>query len=57
MKIIVKETREEKELTVRDPGTGLDWPNDFLGNSFSDLEWDEEDRLLLSQEDYDWRRS
>ncbi len=56
MRIIIKETREPKELNIYDTDN-IDWSNDLIGNSGATLYWEydgDEQAYILPQEDYDW---
>jgi len=55
MKITTIETKEEKDLSLIDPKTGLSWTNDLMGNYGALPRYDDEsDRYLMSQKDFDW---
>lgn len=66
MDVIIRETKERKNLGIEDPKTGLDYTEDFIGNSggfiFGDFERTEDeygitDGYLVSQETYNWWKS
>lgn len=56
MKVIIKETGKEEELSLIDPKDGIDYAADFIdihqnGEFVYD---DEQDAYLTSQDDYEW---
>lgn len=62
MKIIIKETNEVKELSIIDPNSGVDYIDDFIGNTGAlndgQFLWDDEDdaadAYICDQETFDW---
>lgn len=44
---------KEKTLEMRD-ANGIDWSNDFIGNTQHEMQVDDDGRYIASQEDYDW---
>jgi hypothetical protein len=44
---------EEKELSLIGKN-GIDWSEDFIGNTFHGMASDEEGRYVVNQEDYEW---
>ena len=55
MNVTIIETKEQKELNITDPKSGMDWTNDLMGNHGALPEYDDEsDSYQMSQEDYEW---
>ena len=57
MNIQIRETKETKTLRLRDPRTGVDWIEDFIGNAggWEFFEYDEDSgNYLVDQDDFDW---
>ena len=55
MQIIIIETREEKELNIYDPKSGVNWTGDLIGSVGNSPEYNEEaDRYLMSQDTFLW---
>lgn len=52
MKVIIKETQQAKELTIKS-SDGIDWTADLLGMHDA-LEYDDNQNCTMSQHDYDW---
>lgn len=42
-----------RELTMRDTN-GIDWSNDFIGNTSHGMENDDEGNYIASTEEYEW---
>jgi hypothetical protein len=53
MRIIIKETGEERSLEYRD-ANGINWAADFVGNSNGINEIDGDGRVVMSSSDYTW---
>lgn len=53
MRIIIKETGEERKLEYRD-ANGINWAADFVGNSNGINEVDDDGRVVMSADDYTW---
>ncbi len=54
MNIIIKETGEAKEIKMIDVN-GVDGVCDFIGNnSFDALEYNDDDEVVMTSENYDW---
>ena len=53
MRIVIKETNEERTLEYRD-ANGINWAADFVGNSSAIVEVDDDGRVVMSANDYGW---
>ena len=59
MNIIIKETNVQESLEIIDPRTGINWIQDFIGNtgalSDGQFVWDDEqDAYICDQDTFDW---
>lgn len=59
MKIIIKETNAQESLEIIDPRTGINWIQDFIGNTgaLTDGKFvldEEQDAYICDQDTFDW---
>jgi uncharacterized membrane protein YgaE (UPF0421/DUF939 family) len=54
MKILIRETNTIEIITVIDYRTKLDYSNDFIGNNESDLHWDDDNNIIMTQDQFDY---